>query len=217
MRMYNPAWEAIRGFAHTASMVDAQFDLEGSEIPADHGYALYQELLRLAPWLAETPQVAVHPVHAGPTGRNANLVINRRVKLVLRVPAERFQALQPLEGQVIDPGAGPLRIGALKRRPMTPFQTLYSHFVAMGVADEVEFLARAQAELDAMGIRCGLICGKRREMATPDGAVVGFSLMLHDVSLEESIRLQETGLGRHRSYGCGVFIPHKSIKEVAAD
>lgn len=217
MRMFNPEWEAIREFAHTASMVDAQFDLEGREIPADHGYALYQELLRLAPWLAQTPGLAVHPVHAGPTGRNANLVINRRVKLVLRVPVARFDALEALVGQTIDPGAGPIRIGALKRRPMTPFQTLYAHFVAMDEADEVEFLARAQAELEAMGIRCGLICGKRREMATPTGTVVGYSLMLHDVSLEESIRLQETGLGLHRGYGCGVFIPHKSIKEVAAD
>ncbi|TCJ15700.1 hypothetical protein EZJ19_06425 [Parasulfuritortus cantonensis] len=41
--------------------------------------------------------------------------------------------------------------------------------------------------------------------------------MLHDVSLEQSLQVQEQGLGRHRAYGCGLFVPHKSIKEVAID
>lgn len=216
MRMYSPEWEAIKDFDFTPRMADVQFDLEGLEIPADHGCALFRELLRHLPWLADTPGAGVHPVHGAPSGRNANLVINRRVKRVLRLPVDRLEAAQALVGCQIDPGAGPIRIGALKPRQMTPFQTLYSHFVAMGTDDEAEFLDRARAELAAMDIRCGLICGKKRQMATPEGTVWGYSLMLHDVTLLQSLKIQEEGLGLHRGYGCGIFIPHKSIKEVVA-
>jgi hypothetical protein len=38
--------------------------------------------------------------------------------------------------------------------------------------------------------------------------------MIADLPVEESLRLQKTGLGPHRYLGCGLFIPHKGIKDV---
>jgi len=38
--------------------------------------------------------------------------------------------------------------------------------------------------------------------------------MLAELSLEESVRLQQRGLGSHRSMGCGIFLPHKGISAV---
>jgi CRISPR-associated protein Cas6 len=217
MRMYNPEWEAIKDFEHTTRVRDVQFDLTGSELPADHGVTLYRELVRHLPWLEQTPEAGVHPVHGWPTGRNANLVINRRIKLVLRLPVERVEDARALVGSRIDPGAGPITIGPLKVRPLTPYATLYSHLVVMGPEDEAAFLAEARRELEHLGIQCGLIAGKHRKISVPDGKVSGYSLMLHDVSLMQSITVQEQGLGRYRGYGCGIFIPHKSIKEVVID
>jgi len=214
MRMYNPEWEAIKEFEHVARCREAQFDLVGKELPADHGFALYEELARHLPWLRDMPETGIHPVHGAPSGRNANLVINRRVKLVLRLPIERMADAMTLEGKRIDPGAGELVIGTMKEKPLTPFATLYAHFVAMGTTDEADFIAGARRELEDMDIRCGLIPGKRHEMHTPNGVIGGYSLMLHDISLLQSLAVQERGLGLHRGYGCGIFIPHKSIKEV---
>jgi CRISPR-associated protein Cas6 len=215
--MYNPEWEAIKELDPSAAVRDLQFDLSGAEIPADHGYSLLRELAVHLPWLATDPGVGVHPVHGAPTGRNDYLVINRRVKLVLRLPKERIEAAGVLVGKRIDPGAGQITIGAMKQRPLTPFATLYAHFADMGVADEAAFLEQARRELADLSIPAGLICGKRRKMITPDGVIEGYSLMLHDVKLDQSLRIQEQGLGRYRVYGCGVFIPHKSIKEVVID
>jgi CRISPR-associated protein Cas6 len=214
MRMYNPEWEAIKDFDYTAKVKDLQFDLVGMEIPADHGAALHEEIARLLPWLREIPEAGIHPVHGAPSGRNANLVINRRVKLVLRLPVDRLAAAGELVGKTIDPGAGPLGIGALKEKTLTPYATLYSHFVVLGPVEEAAFLDEASRRLDELGIQAGMIPGKRREMHTPNGVIGGYSLMLHDVSLMQSLTLQEIGLGLHRGYGCGIFIPHKSIKEV---
>ena len=214
MRMYNPEWEAIKDFEHIAKFKEIQFDLNGFELPEDHGYALYQEIATHLPWLREIPSAAIHPVHGAPSGRNANLVINRRVKLVMRLPLDRLADAHALVGKTIDPGAGKLLIGAAKEKPLTPFTTLYSHFVDVGNDDEVAFIKEARRLLDEMEIPGGLIPGKHRKMHTPNGVIGGYSLMLHDVSLMQSLTVQEHGLGLHRGYGCGIFIPHKSIKEV---
>lgn len=215
MRMYNPDWEAIKDFEYTPRFKDVQFDLVGSEIPADHGKALYDGLAALLPWLKDEPAVGVHPIHGAPTGRNDNLVINRRVKLVLRLPVERLDAVRALSGKRLDIGAGELAVGALKEKMLTPYATLYASVVDFGTAEEAAFLEAAHAELEQIGIRCGLIPGKQRKMRVTEGEISGYSLMLHDVSLQQSLQVQETGLGRHRGYGCGIFVPHKSIKEVA--
>ena len=118
-------------------------------------------------------------------------------------------------GQPFDPGAGPLLIGDLKEKNLTPFGTMYSHFVTLGTADEAAILVEVRRQLDEMGIQCGLIPGMQRKMLTPDGEISGHTLMLHDLSLVHSLAVQEQGLGLHRVWGCGIFIPHKSIKEVS--
>ena len=216
MRMFNPEWDAVKDHAYTPKVVDCHYDLAGAEIPADHGPALYSELLRHLPWLADTAEAAVHPVHGAPSGRNDNLVINRRVKLVLRLPVACLEAARTLVGKHIDPGAGNLEIGALKERNLTPFGTLYSHLVTLGSLDEAEIVQEVHRLLDERGIQCGLIPGMQRKMRTPEGVISGHSLMLHDLSLADSLAVQEQGLGLHRVWGCGIFIPHKSIKEVSA-
>lgn len=217
MRMYNAEWEAIKRLNYTPTVTDLQFDLSGMEIPADHGYALYEEITRHLPWLRDHPTAGIHPVHGAPSGRNENLVINRRVKLVLRLPIERIADAQALVGKEIDPGAGKLRIGDLKEKPVTPYATLYSHFVAVDNEDEALFLEEVRRLMQQVEIRAGLIPGKFQNMHIPKRVIGGYSLMLHDIDLMQSLILQEHGLGLHRGYGCGIFIPHKSIKEVAFD
>jgi CRISPR-associated protein Cas6 len=215
MRLFNPEWEAIKEFEHTAKVRDAQFDLAGSELAEDHGQALFDSLTRLAPWLAGSDKSGIHPIHGAASGRGT-LVINRRAKLVLRLPLALLDAAKDLCGQSIDLGCGPIRIGDLKIKPLQPFGYLYAPFVDMGTADEERFLELAAAQLEKMGVQAGLIPGKPRKMLVPDGEVVGYSLMLHDVTLANSILIQEQGLGWNRLKGCGLFVPHKSIKEVTA-
>lgn len=214
MRMFSPEWEAIKEFDQVARVREALFDLIGQALPEDHGHALFEELARHLPWLRNTPEAGVHPVHGAPSGRDANLMINRRVKLALRLPIDRLSDARTLVGKRINPGAGELLIGAMKEKALTPFTTLYSHFVDVGTSDEAAFIAEAHRQLEAMGIHCGLIPGKQRGMNTPNGVIGGYSLLLHDMSLMQSVAIQERGLGLHRGYGCGIFIPHKSIKEV---
>ena len=215
MRLFNPEWEAIKEFQHNASMRDAQFDLSGHELPEDHGQILMEALLAHLPWLPDAAGAGIHLIHGAASGRGT-LVINRRAKLVLRLPVPRIADARTLIGKAIDLGFGPMTIGDLKERPLVPFQYLYSPFVDMGTTDEADFLDRAEAGLEELGVQAGLIPGKQRKMHTPDGDIGGYSLMLHDVTLANSITVQERGIGKNHLRGCGLFVPHKSIKEVAA-
>ena len=215
MRLFNPEWEAIKEFQHTATVRDAQFELDGLELPEDHGHVLSQAVLAHLPWLADTPEAGILPIQGAASGRGT-LVINRRAKLLVRLPLARLGDAGALVGKTLDLGFGPIRIGAMKEKPLMPFGYLYSPFVDMGTTDEAEFLDKAKACLEALGVQGGLIPGKQRKMHTPDGDIGGYSLMLHDVTLAHSITVQERGIGENRLRGCGIFVPHKSIKEVAA-
>jgi CRISPR-associated protein Cas6 len=214
MRLFNPEWEAIKEFQHNASVRDVQFDLAGQALPEDHAQTLYEALMVHLPWIKEMPEVGIHPIHGASSGRGT-LVINRRAKLVLRLPISRLADARSLVGKTMDLGCGPIHIGDAKEKPLMPFGDLYSTFVDLGTKDEAEFLERARAELAAMGIQAGLIPGKQRKMQASQGDIVGYSLMLHDLTLAHSITVQEHGMGGNRNLGSGIFVPHKSIKEVA--
>ena len=47
----------------------------------------------------------------------------------------------------------------------------------------------------------------RRVLRIKDRKVVGYALRLTGFTAEESVRLQEEGLGGRRRMGCGVFVP----------
>lgn len=54
----------------------------------------------------------------------------------------------------------------------------------------------------------------RRVLRVKDKKVVGYSLRVLGLTAEESIRLQEQGLGGRRRMGCGVFVPMKELPGV---
>jgi CRISPR-associated protein Cas6 len=53
-----------------------------------------------------------------------------------------------------------------------------------------------------------------RRAQAQDAEIVGFSLMLHALAPEDSLRMQAAGLGTARHLGCGIFVPHKSAGAV---
>lgn len=215
MRLFNPEWEAIKAYEHLAKVREAQFDLDGQELDEDHAQALLDQLLAHLPWLPESALCGVHPIQGASSGQGT-LIINRRAKLTLRLPVADIARARALCGARLDLGRGLITVGNLKEKPLTPFSYQYAHRVSLGVADEGDFLAAARAEFDALGVKGGgLIPGKPWRINTARGERVGYSLLLHDISLDESIAVQEAGIGEDRLLGCGIFTAHKSIKDVA--
>jgi CRISPR-associated protein Cas6 len=195
-------------------MVDVAFSLRGGTIPADHGWHLFRLLAERLDWLAAEPDAGVHPIR-GSRAVAGEIYLGARARLMLRLPQERAQQSFALSGARFDLG-NEVEIGSAHLRPLFAHGTLYSQFVTTGTPDEAGFQRDVSAELERAGIGCKIICGRMRRAQTQDAEIVGFSLMLHELSPEHSLRMQAAGLGAGRKLGCGIFIPHKSAAAVAA-
>ena len=193
-----------------AAVTEVHFELQGTLLPRDHGYPLFLELSRLLPWLADETLAAVHHIHGAETGKDDLLILNRRAKLVVRIPTHREADLAILSGQTITIGGFKLTIGKGKTKPLARHSPLYAHCVTTGGMDEETFASDIIRILDELNITCRFICGRRQTITTADGVAYGYSLLLHELPVEQSILVQQRGMGGNRKIGCGIFIPHKS-------
>ena len=199
-----------------SAMVDVGFALHGAALPRDHRRLLADALTRMLPWLAALPGAGVHRINVS-QGGGSQALLSQRSRLTLRVPRVRVAALDALAGAVLDIGGHALRLGGVAQvRELLPHRTLYAHLVAAESDDELDFMAAVNAELAAMGVPCRTICGRRQLIDGGPRPLPGFSLMLDGLAGADALRLLETGLGRHRLLGCGLFVPHRSAAAVGS-
>jgi CRISPR-associated protein Cas6 len=195
-------------------MVDVAFALRGGTIPADHGWDLFRLLAERLDWLADEANAGVHPIR-GARAVAGTIHLGARARLMLRLPQERVEQSFGLSGARLDLGEG-VEVGGARLRPLFAHRTLYSQFVATGTPDDAGFHRDVSAELQQAGIACDVVCGRMRRAQTQGAEIVGFSLMLHALSPEHSLRMQVAGLGTGRKLGCGIFVPHKSAGAVGS-
>ena len=206
-------------------VVDLAFRVNCPTLPLDHAHALSSGLLRELPWLAEEPHAGVHLIHGATSGNgwyrpedaaNEMLHLSKRTRMRLRVPRHRLDDARELSGKKLDVSGHPLEVGESEVFLLSSLSTLFSRYViAREEDDEERFLEAAAEELQAIDIPCRkLLGGITHRMAFPDGEVFTRSLMVADLEPEQSVRLQQIGLGKGRTIGCGLFIPHKGIKAV---
>ena len=134
-----------------------------------------------------------------------------RARVVRRHPPPRLDDALALVGRSLRLGAETLQVGAGKPWPITPADTVYARLVIAGPAEEQPFADALGALLRAFGAACEVVLGKPRALATREGVRRGFSVLLHGMTPELSLRLQERGLGELRLQGCGIVVPYKSI------
>lgn len=195
------------------SVVDVVFPVQGASLPRDHAQALQQALCAQLPWLSTQAQAGIHPIRLVP-GTEDPALLSRRTRLLVRVALARAPELLALTGLDLDVAGHPLHLGAAHLRELLPHATLYAHKVAAASADESVLMASVAQELAALSIGGERVCGKRQRMAVSGVEVNTFSLMLHALAPDQSLRLQQHGLGPHRLLGCGLFVPHKSAAAV---
>jgi len=205
-------------------VVDLVFQIECRALPVDHAWALSQAVCAALPWLALEPTAGVHPIHVAESGNgwkrpeNAGdlLCLSRRTKLVVRVPRQRVDAARELAGLKLDVAGHALRVDKASLRPLSALTTIFSRYVVSADGlDETAFLQRTLLDLDALGVRPKkMLCGLEKVIVTPEQPLHTRSLMLAGLTQRESVTLQQRGLGPRRLLGCGLFIPHKDIREV---
>lgn len=211
------------GQVDPGNMVDVVFAIRCKTLPVDHAHALASAVMALLPWLREEPGAGVHTIHVAESGNGWQrpgdiLHPSRRTRLSLRVPRHRSEDCKALTGQTLDVGGHTLTVGdQVDTRPLSMLTTLFTRYlVSEEEMDEHAFLNRIAGLLEAMQIKPKkMLCGREQILSTGTRSVRTRSLMIAELEVEEAIRLQNEGLGSHRYMGCGIFIPHKSIKEVS--
>jgi len=199
--------------ANHDALVEAVFPLEGKALPRDHAQALQHALAEQLPWLRSDAGAGIHPLKLV-SGPESLALLSQRTRLILRVDANRLDELKALCGVELDVSGHALRLGAVHLRTLQPLATLYAYRVAAVSADESEFMQAMEAELTALAIAGERVCGKRHSLRVDGLDMTTFSMMLHGLVPEQSLRLQQHGLGPHRLLGCGLFVPHKSAAAV---
>jgi CRISPR-associated protein Cas6 len=209
-----------------SDIVDLLFDIQCREIPVDHAHALSSGLREHLPDIGPDAAIGVHTIHVAGSqngwerpdfSREERLLLSRRTKLTLRVPKEKAEAIsEQLYGKTVRLEDCELTIGKARQKELSKQGTIFSRYVqCLPDEEEMDFLQRVADELRAHGIRVKkAMCGKTTMVYTPEGEVATRSLMLADLRTDESLLLQEKGIGPGREMGLGIFIPHKGIEAV---
>ncbi len=198
-----------------AEVVDLAFALAGGGVPEDYADPLWQALAAALPWLAADEAVGVHPL-ARISPAAGRCYLSNHTRLTLRLAAHQVEPARALCGMRLELDEA-LEVGEAKLRPLAPAKVMYSPFVAVGIGDEAAFLAECRRQMAALGVEAQLVVGKAQAMRAEGVAVHGFSLMLHGLRAEDSLRLQRAGLGMQRKRGCGIFLQHRSVAPVGGD
>mgnify|MGYP002784979788 CR=1 FL=1 len=221
------------------SSIELQFPVLGSEIPSDHGYALYGALSRIVPTIhtADLP-VRIGPIRGSYVGTGKLRLEPRVSRLRLRVRPEDLPLVLPLAGKSLDLDSHAVRIGVPQVIALVPAATLFARTVIIKASspranptdknsrdrektrryqDPGEFLAALRREMERKGIRAeadlpvhpsGDRAGQpyRRVVRVRGKAIIGFSVLVQGLTAEDSLRLQEEGLGGRSKMGCGFFV-----------
>lgn len=192
-------------------MIDLVFGVRGSRIPSDYRFALWSALRKRLPWVDEEARAGIVGIGVTQTGGPMALLA-RRAKLTLRVPCSRVEAAQRLEGAHVDFASESIEITTAHPRALAPAATIYAQVVVLGPQEQPAFEGMLTEELQALGLDCRFILGRRRSLRAGAEELVGYSVALHGCNLAHSLRLQQLGLGAERGLGCGIFVPHKRIE-----
>jgi CRISPR-associated protein Cas6 len=188
--------------------IDLCFHVVGKTIPVDHGFALYSSLSRILPIFHEEDGVALRLIRGNYSG-NGMLALSASSELVLRIPSNRIREYLQFAGKSVEIMGHRISIGVPITRALVPAVALYAHLVTTKNGnDQGRFEMEMRNQMDKMGVHGRAITGERRTFQVHGKQVVGYSLLVTELTARESILLQERGLGGRRKMGCGFFEPH---------
>ncbi len=207
----------------SSQMIDVAFHINCKTLPYDHAFELSQKIINLLPWMKKSKLSGIQTLHGPDSGNgwvrseNDEIFLSKRTRLILRVPRSEVSKTKSLESEVIKVLGSDIKIGKSTTKSFLVVRDLICRFVLCDDSqDEEEFLSSVRNELRNHNIVIKkAICGKTKNLMINGNKKFTRSLMIADLSKENSILLQDLGVGDGRLFGCGIFLPHKSIDAVA--
>ena len=207
----------------TSRMIDVAFKIQCKTLPYDHACDLSKAITSKMPWLLKDKLIGIHTLH-GPESGNGwvrsekeEIFLSKRTRLILRISRSDANKAKELEGENINVLGNNIKIGQSNTKTFLIVRDLISRCVLCDKEqDEEDFLLDIKKELFTHGVPIKkAICGKAKSITINGENRFTRSLMIADLSKENSILLQDIGIGDGRIFGCGIFLPHKSIDAVS--
>ncbi|MEH2298928.1 MAG: type I-MYXAN CRISPR-associated protein Cas6/Cmx6 [Nostoc sp.] len=210
---------------HSEEYVDLTFKLRGAPIPLDNGYVIYSALSSICPSLHELKPIGIHPIAGIPT-RNNLLELTAHSRLKIRIYHQQIPLIYPyLAGQAFHISQNSYQLDIPDYKPLISSESVYSRLVVIkGFQDSTNFIEAVQRQLDNLGIQ-GKIELLTRQDGTPQKRqltinkegnqfkIRGFGVKISELNPEDSLILQEQGIGGKRKMMCGIFVPATRSKE----
>lgn len=217
--------EPKKEFTVPDDVVDLVYKLDCKMLPLDHAHALSEAIHAVLDWIIDEELAGIHQIHVAESGNgwmrpedptNEVLHLSRRTRMSLRVPKVRIEDAKQLTGKTLDIEGYKLTIGEASIKPLSDLTILFSRYVVCDAEmSEDAFLKSVAEQLRTMDIPVKkMMVGKQNTIQTPNGDVTTRSIMVADLDKEQSVRLQQRGVGPYRHLGCGIFVPQKGIKPV---
>jgi CRISPR-associated protein Cas6 len=202
---------------------DLVFKLRGKSLDIDHAHALSEALQQHLS--ADTcSRIGVHGIHLADSGNgwnrpaqiDAELPLSRRARLVIRVQRNDSDKVTQISNETLQLGKQSVDIGASSIRKLSNLGTMYARAISCDrEQSEDDFLQDVADQLGDMGINVSkMMCGRSGAIRTADGIIFTRALLVADLKPEESVSLQQQGVGERRLLGCGLFVPHRGIDAV---
>jgi CRISPR-associated protein Cas6 len=217
------------------NFLEIQFSIAGTTktLPADHGYALYSAVKNIIPKEVETPQNIPEDVKLcsipGIPNKQGKIYLTKRSRVRLRCPAEQVQSwYRLLQNQELNVRGHKIRLTRPRLTLPESAESVKARMVTfkLDAIDHADvpryFLESCQKRLAQLEIN-----GKAFIESTPEGDlarrslrikeknIVGYGVVVENLSDEDSLKLQWHGLGGRQHFGCGWFYPIKELTDAA--
>jgi CRISPR-associated protein Cas6 len=201
--------------------LDLLFPVAGSILPTDHAYALYAGLTEVVPAFHDKDaQLRFAPISGLYAGKGL-IQLSEKSRLCVRVPDDQVATVLPLAGKDFEIGKHRFSLRTPTVAQLIPAPMLIAMLVTFkNSMDPNRFLTVARERLEELGVLAepgiplvqqGQRAGepRRRVIRIRGRRVVGYPLQVAGLTADESLRLQQSGLGGRRRMACGFFMPYR--------
>ena len=195
--------EEKKSLSEMSKMIDVAFKINCKTLPYDHAFSLSNEILKYLPWLKGNKLTGIQTLHGPESGNgwtraeNEEIFLSKRTRLILRIPKSEYDKTCKLEGETLKVLGNDIKIGKASKKPFLTVRDLICRFVLTDDdLNESDFLKYVAKEFENHEIHLRkAICGKTKSFTINGDQKFTRSLMIADLSKENSIKLQDVGVG----------------------
>ncbi|MCT7966016.1 type I-MYXAN CRISPR-associated protein Cas6/Cmx6 [Laspinema sp. D1] len=198
-------------------VLESRFGVQGvgGELwPSDSNYGFYSALIHQIPELRQLDHWGLLTTPGIPEQRG-KILLTERSHFRIRVPASHIPLVYQLAGQTLHIGKHEIRVGIPTISMLQAASALKARIVTIKNGMEVDsFLNAARRQMEALGVKGELSVPtdkdgtpSRKTIKIKRFTIVGFTTLVTGLSDEDSLILQEEGIGGRRHMGCGYFLP----------